>query len=371
MRVGVEGRTLQGSRYGVARYLKNLLGHISVIDRANEYVIYLSENIERPGFFSDRISTRVIEGGPSLAWRHLRLPHAMRADGIDLHFSPSYFLPLFKVCPSVVAVHDLTFKAHPEWFAGDWRMRFDNVFWHAVRRAERIVSASEYSKSDIVRLLNVAPSQVTVIPYAADELFRPVTDESCVEGVRRKYGIPPGFLFTVGSIHTRRNLERLVEAFSLARRQTGIDAFLLIMGTPAPFSPPVDILGTADRFGVSDHVKHLEYVPEEDLLLLYNACGLFAYPSLYEGFGLPVIEAMACGAPVVCSNVTSIPEVAGDATLYFDPEKTEEIAEAISSVLVDETLRSRLSKAGLERASLFSWRRTAVETLAVFNEVAG
>jgi glycosyltransferase involved in cell wall biosynthesis len=295
----------------------------------------------------------------------------MRADKIDLHFSPSYFLPLKKVCPSVVVVHDLAFKAHPEWFARDWRMKFDAIFWREVKHADRILTVSEYSKGDIVRLLGVELSRVTVIPEAADEHFKPVTDGARLETIRNKYGLPEGFVFTVGSIHTRRNLERLIEALSLAGRRAGVDGFLLIVGTPSPFSPPVDIDGTAARCGLADRVLQVNYVSEEDLLLLYNACGLFAYPSIYEGFGLPVIEAMACGTPVVCSNTTSIPEVAGDAALYFDPENTDEMAGAIASVLTDNALKGRLKNAGLKRASLFSWRRTAQETLSVFDEITG
>ena len=369
MRIGVEGRTLQGRRYGVARYLLNLLRNIVEIDTVNDYIIYFSEPIEPLGFTSECITEKLVEGGPSIAWRHLRLPRAMKSDAVDLHFSPSYFLPLYEVCPSVVVVHDLTFRAHPEWFARDWRMRFDDLFWRKVRHAERIITVSEYSKSDIVRLLEVEPDRVTAIPEAADDQFRPVDDRAMLDDVRARYGLPPGFVFTVGAIHSRRNLERLIIALGQARDATGIDPFLLIMGTPAPFSPPVDIAGTAARCGLSDRVKHVEYVSEDDLLLLYNACGLFAYPSLYEGFGLPVIEAMACGAPVACSNVTSIPEVAGGAALYFDPEKTEEISEAIASALTDDRLRDRLRQAGIARAATFSWRRTAAETLDVFNEV--
>ncbi len=370
MRIGVEGRTLQGRRYGVARYLTNLLRELVAIDAENQYIVYLSEPIEPLGFRAANLSTSVLSGrGPSLAWRHMRLPRQMRRDGIDLHFSPAYFLPLFKVCPSIVVVHDLTFRVHPEWFARDWRMRFDELFWRKVRQAERILTVSEHSKRDIVRLLGVEPGRVVAIPEAADERFVQVEDGRLLSGVRDRYGLPERFVLTVGAIHTRRNLERLIEALAITREQTGADVFLMIIGTPAEFSPPVDIHGTAERCGLSDRVLHVEYVSEEDLLLLYNACGLFAYPSIYEGFGLPVIEAMACGAPVACSNVTSIPEVAGDAALYFDPEKTEEIAEAISLALTDEGVRKRLQAAGPERASLFSWRRTAEETLEVFKEV--
>ncbi len=369
MKIGVEGRTLQGERYGVARYLINLLRNLVELEGEEEYLVYLSQPIKPLDFSTPRLDFKVIGHAPGLAWRHLRLPLAMRRDKVDLHYSPSYFLPLLKSCPSVVVVHDLTFKVHPEWFAQDRRFRYDDLFWRKVKGAERIVTVSEHSKHDIVDVLGVEPSRVTVIHGAADALFRPVRDEERLAAVREKYGLAPGFLFTVGAIHTRRNLERLIEAVSNASHELGEELQLLILGTPAPFTPPVDIWGTARRCGMEDRLKHVEFVPEEDLLLLYNACGLFVYPSLYEGFGLPVVEAMACGTPVVCSNVTSLPEVVGDAALLFDPLDAEEMAQAVVRALSDSALRDELRRAGKARASSFSWRRTAEETLRVFREV--
>ncbi len=370
MIVGVEGRTLQGERYGVARYLVNLLRELVLLEGNEEYVVYLSGDIEPLPFASPRLRTRVLSRAPGLAWRHLRLPLAMRREGVGLHFSPSYFLPLLKVCPSVVVVHDLTFKAHPEWFAREKRFRFDDLFWREVKRAERIITVSEHSKGDIVRLLGVEPSRVEVIYEAPDAFFRPVEDEERLAGVRARHGLRPGYLFTAGAVHTRRNLERLVEAVARAERELGEGLQLLILGQPAPFSPPVDIEGTVRRSGLRGRVVRLGYVPEEELLLLYNACGLFVYPSLYEGFGLPVIEAMACGTPVACSGVTSLPEVAGEAAAYFDPLDVEGMGAVIASLLADSDRRERLREAGMRRAAGFSWGRAAQETLRVFREVA-
>jgi len=371
MKIGIEGRTLQGNRYGVARYLTNLLANLTQIDQHNEYLVYLSDEIEPLGFDRSNLDFKIIHMRPGILWRHLRLALTMRADGVGLHFSPSYMLPLVKVCPSIVVVHDITFKVHPEWFSQDRRFLFDGIFWREVRRAERIVTVSEHSKKDIVKCLKVDPGRVVVIQEAADEAFRPVDDEEKLRGSREKFGLSEGFILTVGAIHTRRNLARLIEACSRAGDIFGIDPMLLIVGTPAPFSPPVDIGGTAKRWGIQERVIHVTYISEEDLLLLYNACGLFAYPSLYEGFGLPVIEAMACGTPVACSNTTSIPEVAGQAVIYFDPENVGEMADAIGRGLTDRELRKELTRKGRERAASFSWRRAAEETLAVFNEVAG
>ena len=371
MRIGIEGRTLQGERYGVARYLVNLLREMVERGGENQFALYLSAPIEPLRLSSPSLEYRVLRMRPSLLWRHLRLPLAMKGDRIDLHFSPSYFLPLLKVCPSVVVVHDLTIKVHPEWFSGDRRFRFDGIFWREVKRAERIITVSKHSKGDIVQVLGVDPERVVVIPEAAEDFFRPVQDESLLKGIRERYGVGEGFIFTAGSIHTRRNLERLIEAVSGAERRLDSDLQLLILGKPAPFSPPVDIPGTVSRCGLEGRVVRLPYVSDEDLLLLYNACGLFVYPSLYEGFGLSVVEAMACGTPVACSNTTSLPEVAGDAALYFDPECAEEMAEAIARALGDKELAAKLSEAGKERASRFSWSRAAEEALRVFDEAMG
>ncbi len=369
MRVGIEGRTLQGERYGVARYLVNLLRNLVELEGDDEYFVYLSNSITPLDFSSPRLRLEVLRHAPGLAWRHIRLPLAMRLDKVDLHYSPSYFLPLVKVCPSVVVVHDITFKVQPEWFAADRRFLFDSIFWREVKQAERIVTVSEYSRGDIIRILGVEPSRVAVVHGAPDPFFRPVHDEERLAEVRGRYGLGTGFVFTAGAIHTRRNLERLIEAVAEASRRLGEELELFILGTTAPFTPPVDIWGAARRCGMEGRLKHVEYVPEEDLLLLYNACGLFVYPSLYEGFGLPVIEAMACGTPVACSNATSLPEVAGDAALLFDPLDVEGMAGAVERLAGEAVLREELGRAGMERASLFSWRNAAEGTLRIFREV--
>lgn len=370
MKIGIEGRTLQGHRYGVARILLNTLRILPGIDMENRYILYTSGPVEDAGL-PETIELKTIHMKPGILWRHLRLPLAMAKDGVDLHFSPSYFVPLLKVCPNIVSVFDITFKVHPEWFTESKRFKFDNIFWSKVKRAECILTCSQYSKKDIVRILEVPESKVKVLYPAADEIFKPVNDKNRIQAIKEKYGIAGEFILTVGAIHTRRNLEKLIEAFAIADGKLDTNPELFILGEKAPFSPDVDIEGTAKRFGVEDRIIRAEYVPEEDLLLLYNACDLFVYPSLYEGFGLPVIEAMSCGTPVACSNVTSIPEVAGDAAIYFDPANTGEIADAIVLGVTDVTIREQCSRLGLEQSMKFSWQRSAMELLDIFNEVAG
>ncbi|MEJ5187313.1 MAG: glycosyltransferase family 1 protein [Candidatus Geothermincolales bacterium] len=369
MIVGVEGRTLQGPRYGVARFLKNVLSHMARLGADDLFYVYLSQDVADPGIGAPNVTFKVLRRAPSITWRHVRMPLEMRRDRVDVHFSPTYFVPLWRVCPEVVTVHDISFKAHPEWFSRDRRFLFDDLFWRAVKRAEWVLTPSEFSRGEIAHYLGIEPTKIKVVPNAPEEAFRPVDDPAALEGIRKKYGLKERFILTVGAIHTRRNLERLVRAVHLASSRTGEPLQLVVVGIPAPFSPPVDFVGEAERLGMAEDVIHLDYVPEEDLVLLYNACSLFAYPSLYEGFGLPVVEAMACGAPVACARSSALPEVGGDAVLYFDPLDVEDMGEAVIKGLggMAEELREK----GLERARMFSWKRTSEEIYAVLREAAG
>lgn len=360
MRIGIEGRTLQERRYGVARYVNGVLPWMVSLAPDNEYLLYVTPGGGPVDVCEGVQSREVASMGPSLAWRHMALPGAMKRDGVDLHYSPSYFVPLRKVCPAVAVVHDVSFLAHPEWFHADWRMRFDRIFWDAVRKTEAIITISDYSKREIERLLGVEPVIVRVIPGGFSEQFSPAAAHDDDEEIRSRYGLEAGFVLSVGSLHTRRNVPKLIEAISRLDRQ------LLVVGAQAPFSETVDVEALAAAHGVAARVTHVEYVSEGDLIALYRACGALAYPSLYEGFGLPVLEAMACGAPVACSNATSIPEVAGDAAIYFDPTDSEGMARAIEAACEGG---ASLRAGSLERASRFSWERTARETLEAMDQV--
>ncbi len=372
MKIGVEARTLEGARHGVARYLANLLSEMVELEGPNEYLLYSRMPLAPEGLPADpRVTYRVIRAKPSILWRHARLPREMKRDGCDLHYSPSYFVPLIKVCPNVVVVHDITFKVHPEWFAKDRRFLFDDIFWRKVAGSEAIITVSEHSKRDVVEILGVAPEKVRVIYEAADPAFRPVEDTALLAGVREKYGLAEEFILHVGALHTRRNIPRLLQAAARAEVELDRNLDILFVGSQASFSPIVDIPALAREAGLRGRTGQAEYITDGDLLLLYNAASMLAYPSLYEGFGLPALEAMACGTVVACSNVTSLPEVAGEAALYFDPLDVDSISEALVRGLRDTALRAHLREAGIKRAAGFSWKRAAGETLAVFQEVAG
>ena len=298
-------------------------------------------------------------------WTHLRLPLRLLRGSDDLLHCPFYTLPVFCPCPSVVTIHDITFDLHPEWFTTRGRVAFGGFASASARKARRVLTVSECSRRDIIAAYGVPEERVIAVPLAADPEFRPVEDPATLRHVRRKYDLGETYLLHVGSITPRRNIPRLLEAFSRVRsRAPGL--MLALAGRLEEPSPPL-APEIASR-GLEGAVKVAGYVDAADLPALYTAATAVVYPSLYEGFGLPVLEAMACGAPVLASNASCLPEIAGDAALLVDPQDVEAMAAGIWSLLADAPLRARLAEKGRARAAAFSWQRTARETLEVYRE---
>jgi len=221
-------------------------------------------------------------------------------------------------------------------------------------------------KADVERHLRLPPERVRVVPLAAAPSFRPLEDATKMAAVRAKYDLPERFILNVGALEPGKNQATLVRAFRRLRRG-GVEQALVIAGPPAWRYER--LLRLVDRLGLTDEVRFLGYVPAEDLVALYNLADLFAFPSLYEGFGLPPLEAMACGTPMVCSNAASLPEVVGDAAITVDPYDVEGLAQAMHRVLTDASLREELRAKGLAQAKQFTWERTARETVAVYRQV--
>jgi glycosyltransferase involved in cell wall biosynthesis len=238
----------------------------------------------------------------------------------------------------------------------------------AIRRAERIVTVSHSARRDLLRFHGVAPERVSVVHEAASPAFHPIADPATLERVRAKYGLPPRFVLYVGTIEPRKNLARLVEAFAEARGR-GIPHHLVCAG-PYGWSSR-DLSGHIERLGIADAVHFTGYAAFEDLPAIYNLGEFFVFPSLYEGFGLPVVEAMASGVPVITSNTSSLGEIAGDAAETIDPTSTGALADAIVRLGTDPELRIDLARRGLARSREFSWAQTAKEMLAVYHRVAG
>lgn len=372
VRIAIDGRSLEGNRYSEARYTLNLLNHFVKLKTGHEFIVYLSDEVEVPVLPASNLILRILRGGgrPG-AWESFRLPRAMLRDRVSLLFSPSGLLPAFNPCPMVATLRDLSAVAHPQWFAPGTRTVRRDRFRGNPARADRLVALSSFSKDEAIRLLGASGSRITVIHEAADPVFRPVADRSCLDETRKKHRLESSFILTAGSIHPRKNHQRLIEAVAMAGRFLGTTPMLLVAGPAPGRGAGTDIMELARSAGIQGRVKHVGHVPDRELMLLYNACGFFIYPSVYESFGLPLVEAMACGAPSACSRTASLPEIAGDAVAYFDPHDTADIASVITKLMSDETARMDLSALGIRRASAFSWEKAATETIGLFEQLDG
>jgi glycosyltransferase involved in cell wall biosynthesis len=303
-----------------------------------------------------------------LLWEQAVLPWRLRQLRIDVLHSPHHTTPLLPCgCRRVVTFHDLTFFLLPERYPPTRRLYFQTMTRLSARVAGAVVVPSEAVRRDVVRILGLPPERVFAIPEAAGPAFHP-QDATAVSAVRRRYGLNGPFILSVGSLEPGKNRERLLEAFARLRAR-GLEHMLVVAGQRAWRYEGEGPL--AQRLGLAESVRFLGHVPQADLPALYSAAEIFAFPSLYEGFGLPTLEAMACGTPVVASNVSAVPEVVGDAAIQVSPLDVEALADAMERLLRDERLRDELRERGLKRAAGFSWEKTARQTAGVYEWAAG
>ncbi|MFC2029535.1 glycosyltransferase family 4 protein [Chloroflexota bacterium] len=302
-------------------------------------------------------------------WTHARLSWEMRQNPPDLLFVPSHVLPVVHPRRCVATVHDLGYHYHPEAHTLSQNLHLRWSTRHNARAAARIMADSEATRADLIRFYRLPSSKIEVVYPGIDEGLRPVSDAGLLADVSERYGIAGPYLLYVGTLHPRKNLVRLVEAFALAAGDLPASLQLVLAGQKGWLYE--DILSVIRRHALSDRVRLTGYVPDSDLPALLTGAMAFVFPSLYEGFGFPVLEAMACGTPVVCSSSSSLPEVAGDAALFVDPLSVNALAEGLVQIVQDGVLRARLVERGFRQVNCFSWRRCAEETLGILEEVAG
>jgi glycosyltransferase involved in cell wall biosynthesis len=312
---------------------------------------------------------RVLKIGGNLAWTHFDLPFRL-GKGFDVLHSPAFVAPVKAPCPRVITVHDITYLLYPTHFAGWWVRYMKTVMPLAVRSAAAILCGSEHSKSDLIAAYKLPPAKVHVIPYGVDhECFHPgaIMDAEWA----RRAGIRAGYVLHVGGFYERKNVPTLLHAVAHLRAQGKWgNRQLVLAGAEAPgIAGAAEIHRTVDELELSADVVMPGRVPDHQLPGLYSQATLVAMPSLYEGFGFPILEGMAAGAPVVASNTSSLPEIAGDAGILVPPKDVEALAEAIGQVLENTTLRAELRSRGLKRAQQFNWHSTAAETLEVYRGI--
>jgi glycosyltransferase involved in cell wall biosynthesis len=315
---------------------------------------------------------RMLRVGGNLIWTHFDLPFRLWKGGFDVLHSPAFIAPVKAPCPTVITIHDITYLLYPAHFAAWWVRYMKTVMPIAIRSAAAILCGSEHSKRDLVATYKLPPAKVHAIAYGVDHgRFCP----GAVMNVAwaRQVGIHGQYVLHVGGFYERKNVPALLRAVAQLRaRGKWRDRQLVLAGAEAPgFVGAAEIHRTIAELGLTPHVVLPGRVPDDLLPGLYANAALVAMPSLYEGFGFPIVEGMAAGTPVVASNTSSLPEVAGEAAVLVPPQDIDALAEAIGEVLENAQLRAELRARGLERAQEFSWKRTAEETIAVYRSVAG
>lgn len=367
MKIGISAEWIGTQAGGPETYDANLVSAIAELDAENQYHIYtgrrdaLKTLCDSHANFTSRYigSSRWISISLNLPLELLRRP-------VDL-FHATMVAPPFCPVRFVMTVHDLGFKVIPQYFPPLVRYRLSRLVSMGIKRAVKIISVSEATKGDLIRHYGIDERKVAVVHEGVSGRFRRLAAGG--EPVRQallKYGIEDDYILYVGRLHTRKNLARLVRAFNLIRKDVG-GLKLLLVGRAHYYTSR--ILRVIEELHLQQDVLCLGHVDDEDLPALYNGARLFVYPSLFEGFGLPPLEAMACGTPVVASRCSSLPEVLGDAAALVDPYSVEDIAEKIRLLLLDARYSRDLAERGLARARRFSWRNTAEETLKVYREV--
>jgi glycosyltransferase involved in cell wall biosynthesis len=372
MRIAIDAHSVGARLGGNETYAINLIEALAQIDQSNQYTLYVTKQpaVDRFANRWPNFTVRLTRPHTPLVRIPLTLSRELRRHPVDvLHVQ--YTAPPFAPCPVVTTIHDLAFEHLPETFNRRSWMQLRLTVRRTARRAAQIVTVSEYSRQDIIKTYGINPEIITVTPEAASRAFRQVSDENRLAEVRKTYGLERDYILSLCSIQPRKNLVRLIEAYCLLRRShTGGKLPQLVLAGKRAWLDN-ETMQAAQGDELSADIRFTGYVADEDLNALYSGATCFVYPSYFEGFGLPILEAMKCGTPVIAGNRTSIPEVAGEAALLFDPFDVQSLVEALRRILNDSEYRETLSARGLQRANEFSWQTTARLTLAVYEKAAG
>jgi glycosyltransferase involved in cell wall biosynthesis len=366
MRFSVDAHTIGCHLTGNEVYIRNLLHEFARLAPEAELIAYVSKK-EAPSYVSQRIRTYRVSENPyrRLGWD---LPWRLRRDRPDL-LHVQYTAPIGCNVPVVVSVHDVSFLEYPQYFTRYRATQLRLTVKRTVERAAAVLTPSHFSRDAILERYRIDESKVLVTPNAVSSQFRPIGRQAALAAIERKFGLCGPLVLTVGDLQPRKNHLGLLKAFEEAiRAHPQLTHRLVFVGKETWYSKELHRAVAASS--IAARVHFTGFVEDADLVQLYGACELFVFPSFYEGFGLPILEAMACGRAVACSSVTAMPEVADAAAILFDPRSTSEMTRAICDVLLDPQLRARLERLGAQRAALFSWESAAKHTLEVYACVA-
>ncbi|UZW14523.1 glycosyltransferase family 1 protein [Clostridium pasteurianum] len=369
MRIAFDARGINWYKgTGIGTYAENLIKNLIRIDKLNKYILYWSgENYEK--FKNNNTIIRMASRRYHRFFQEYFFPKDIKKDNIDIYHISQNGIGLSQNinCLKVVTIHDLIPYIMPETVGRGYLLKFLKDMPQIISEADAIITVSEYSKKDILKFFPINPDKVFVTPLAADKIYKPLDKNYCKKYISKKYNINSPFILYLGGFSARKNVSSLIKSYEKVSKDISKDIKLVICGSKK--DDIENLIRMKLNSKISENIIFTDFIPNEDLPIFYNSCEVFVYPSLYEGFGLPPLEAMSCGTPVITSNTTSIPEVTGNSALLIDPQNIDMLSEKLYKVLTSDLIKKDLSNKGLKRSLEFSWIKTAQDTLEVYEKI--
>ena len=356
MRIGMDTQSMVGRKTGIGYYAQNLL---NCFQRMDDVDLLCYSN-------PDKLDFNTLE---RIYWDNIGLISSMKNDVPELLHIPGFAGPLRNPgCKKLTTVCDLIGMIYPENLNTVSRFYWQRWLPACVKRSDMIIAISEHTKRDIIRLLGVPEEKIHVTLLAADDAFRLIEDEAQLQRITDKYDLPEEFMLNIGTVEPRKNIPILIEAYAAYLEQNRESNLKFVISGKKDWGFD-EVKRVIDKNGISENIIFTDYIDDDEMPAMYSKAKIFAYPSYYEGFGLPILEALSCGTPVICSNVSSIPEVVGDAAIMVDPDDVKGFADAIRLLDTDEVMHKTFSEKALKQADKFAWQKTADETLKVYEKV--
>jgi len=366
LKIGIDGRALTDVKTGIGQYAKSLLKSLTECAPEDEFIIFSNKDIDFPESYNCH---NVVFGRiKSNLWLQTVFPYLLDKYKVDILHSPMFLIPIVTKVPSIITVHDMVHEVYRK--TTNWKnyIPLKVLLANSMEKVKYIIADSENTKMDIIRYSDINPNKIRVVYLGCDQRFKIIKDISLIDRIKIKYHLPEHYILTVSTLEPRKNMVGLFHAFNKYLQEHPDSRHKLVVVGAKGWNYK-HIFFTINEMQLHEKVIFTDYVLDDDLPVIYNGADVFIFPSFYEGFGLPPLEAMSCGIPIICSNAASLPEVVGQAGILFEPHDSEKLCSLIAEVLLNETLRKTMVFQGLKQAQNFSWTKAASETISIYKEV--